>query len=583
MRTEIVELNNDALSVRWLHILRAGIWMLALWLVAAPARAIELAPAPSEPPPPRMVWMISDLHFGVGRVKQDPGTGTWTVGNWHPMEDFRWAPEFAKFLQAIDAKARASNMASDLVILGDFLELWQSTTDDCRHWTAGDPSHWKKDLGCTSAEALARARRVLGAHADALRHLRDFANSGANRLILVPGNHDAALVFEAVAQATVDAVGAKPGRVRVAVEGYWRSADGTLIAEHGHQMEGDVNKFDVLPASCLDDSGKSIPCNATGKVVHLRRSWGEQFVQSYYNQFEERFPIIDNISEEGRGVRLGLAAASIGEIKDATADALKFLATQMSWDQVKQGLGSENQLPIWDLTKIKEMKGAFIIESLPTSDPLRALLATKVDAATRDKIVASMSDDEIRMLCDYRYGLANSNPNEEEAKKKIAGVHPCPAKTESLGGVAASLFSSEYGRHRARLKELREALARLDADKGDFRFYVYGHTHGAHEKILPFEEGDDWRPAMWNTGAWQRVVTPDQLDDIMGQCKIDSKKALRVLRPEHLPPCYSTVEYVMDGSKAQEPALRWWRKSKTGVWSFDAACNDWKPECPNLQ
>lgn len=45
---------------------------------------------------------------------------------------------------------------------------------------------------------------------------------------------------------------------------------------------------------------------------YLRSSWGEQFVQQVYNQYELKYPIIDNITEEMTGVKYAIAKENAG-------------------------------------------------------------------------------------------------------------------------------------------------------------------------------------------------------------------------------------------------------------------------------
>src|SRR5262245_47299771 len=180
----------------------------------------------SQTPPSRFVVIASDLHLGAGKGAN---------GEWLPTEDFRWQDDFASFLRAID---EAGKGATDLVLNGDTFELWQSATDDCRH---RDPA-----LGCTEQETLDRLNRVIAAHTADISALGTFARSGTNRLILVPGDHDAALLLPAVAVLAGESFKA-PGRVQV-TRGYWLSADGAVYAEHGHQIPGDPYSFTNWPA-----------------------------------------------------------------------------------------------------------------------------------------------------------------------------------------------------------------------------------------------------------------------------------------------------------------------------------------------
>src|SRR6185369_14538736 len=130
---------------------------------------------PPAPPAGRLTIVLGDLHMGTGRDAS---------GAWDPREDFRWAKDLAAFLEIIDGQGRG---ATDLVFDGDAFELLQDVRPGCKYDDAG--------LGCTEAEALARFERVLAAHAPEMAALGAFARSGANRVVFVPGDHDAALLF----------------------------------------------------------------------------------------------------------------------------------------------------------------------------------------------------------------------------------------------------------------------------------------------------------------------------------------------------------------------------------------------------
>src|SRR5512139_1302145 len=81
----------------------------------------------------RPIYVISDLHMGVGRANGR---------DWHPLEDFRWPRAFDGFLRQI-RKDHPGGV--DLVIAGDFLELWQHPTVSCEKWP--DP-----ECGCSIEE-----------------------------------------------------------------------------------------------------------------------------------------------------------------------------------------------------------------------------------------------------------------------------------------------------------------------------------------------------------------------------------------------------------------------------------------------
>ena len=230
-------------------------------VLVAGACASATAPAPAvraDAGSPRTIVIISDLHLGVGK---DPATG-----DWHAFEDFRWAPEFTRFLAAVN---KAGSGRTDLVLNGDTFELWQSLRDDCT----------VADVGCSEADARRRIGHVIAQHRDELDALADFARAGENTVTIVPGNHDAALLFPAVAAAVVDALAVPAPRVRVELRGSWISPDGLVYAEHGHQIGHEVNRFEGWPTPFVERGQR-----------FLRRPWGEQFVQAFYNDFERRYP-----------------------------------------------------------------------------------------------------------------------------------------------------------------------------------------------------------------------------------------------------------------------------------------------------
>ena len=61
---------------------------------------------------PRPIVVISDFHMGLGRRAD---------GTWDPKEDFRWTGALRGFLSEL---SRRNSDRTDLVIAGDFLELW---------------------------------------------------------------------------------------------------------------------------------------------------------------------------------------------------------------------------------------------------------------------------------------------------------------------------------------------------------------------------------------------------------------------------------------------------------------------------
>ena len=67
----------------------------------------------------RPIYVISDLHMNVGYGGSEA---------WSPIEDFRWHKALDGFLKRV---ANESPQGVDLVIAGDFLELWQHPSMEC--------------------------------------------------------------------------------------------------------------------------------------------------------------------------------------------------------------------------------------------------------------------------------------------------------------------------------------------------------------------------------------------------------------------------------------------------------------------
>jgi hypothetical protein len=65
--------------------------------------------------------------------------------------------------------------------------------------------------------------------------------------------------------------------------GIWTSNDGRIIAEHGHQIGSDVNRYESWPEIVQRVDG----------IDYVIRPWGERFVQQLFNAEEARYPITD--------------------------------------------------------------------------------------------------------------------------------------------------------------------------------------------------------------------------------------------------------------------------------------------------
>lgn len=481
----------------------------------------------------RLRIFISDTHFGPGKAD----------GHWHNYEDARWAPEFAAFL---DEMNRLGQGKADLILNGDTFELWQSLDpNDCTV-----PAN--KNLGCTQEGALKRLQRVIQFHQPELDAIGKFAKSGDNRVVVVPGNHDAALLFDGVAGAVLKAINA-PDRVRVAFDGYWLSPDSLIYAEHGQQIGKEVNKFDEWPRPFLEYQGKK----------YLQRSWGEQFVQRFYNSFEGKYPIIDNISEESIGVRYGVKAEGSAAIPQDMGRFVLFYLTQISWDQLQSSLGGSEDHPNWDLSAIRAKGSDFLANSVPKDDAVRDAAVDQTTHGTFGLSISDLSDDDIIEICNLRKALADA----DTAQHRTPTVKVCPLAT--LGAITQPLLSSRRKIFQKHFDETYDRLSKANRIERPFQLFVYSHTHKSDSGFHPLA-GSPWDPFVVNTGAWQRTATPEQLTVIQKNHHLDDKNVL-TLQPEDLPPCYPVI-LVAPYQNVPKSKLQFWKR-KDSSWSLGGSCD----------
>ena len=481
----------------------------------------------------RTVAVISDLHLGVG---MDPATR-----QWHPAEDFRWGDALKSFLRQADETGRG---ATDLVIDGDAFELLTSLLPGCR------PENPR--AGCTEAEALARLDRVLAAHAGEVADIGAFAKNRDNRVVFVPGDHDAALLFPSVAARVVAAVAA-PGRVSVPAKGYWLSADGSVYAEHGHQVANDPYRFEAWPE----------PFVRAGGATRLERTWGEALIQDIYDRHESAYPILDNVAEEGGGVKY-LASADPTAITGAQlGPLLKFFLSRHAWQQFRPELdGGDVEPPLWDLAAIRKAGKTFLFESLPADDRLRE----RVERAVKEDGFAvgldELSDAQIVAVCDYRAAVRRSRRRLERSFTQLISAGPpgaeCPRLPDTRGPEFEYFLRSRDAETTAHLAAVRATLAKDGRQTDNLKVVVFGHRHLPDEGFVPVKGAA--APLVLNAGAWQRTVTPFQLNDVATARMWSDADVLRRLTPEDLPACYGVVWI----QPPAVPRFRFWRGN--GTW-----------------
>lgn len=507
---------------------RATTSRTATALAVAFVAGLAVQPASAE----RMLFVISDLHLGVGR---DASTGAWDA-----FEDFRWHDEFVLFLDKLD---EVTGGQADLVLNGDSFELWQSLGGDC------PTIEGNADLGCSEAELRARLARAIDQHRLTLQALRAFEEKNENRVVLVPGNHDAGLLFDSAEADLRQVIG---DDVLIPKTGDWIWND-KVYMEHGHEIGRDVNVMKDWPKPFVRENG----------TTYLVRSWGEQFVQDVFDRYERRYPIVDNISGHEAGIEYMVDQEGAAGTAAGVGRFLHFFFVRTSWDQFKTGLGEGDKVPPWDFEATRAQGPGLLLAMLPPDarwgDAIRA-------ASAQGGLANSMegfTDEELRGLCDTQW-----------ARHLDAGdgrIRNCSPADGDLGAVFGSFLDPDkvMADH---LDKRRQELSERYGDAWDGRFdtFIYSHTHKAERISRPVARnlGGSWDPAVVNTGAWQRVVSESHLEMLRQPGQEDLVSFSHT--PEDLAPCYSVV--LVKEQKTQEPKLLFWTWESQGGWNLRERC-----------
>jgi len=486
--------------------------VFAILIVGTTTAAEECADRPDG----RMSVFISDLHLGVGHQQKGGDV----------LEDFHWSRALKRFLDRIDEIGRGR---TDLVILGDMLELWQHPTEAC----AGSGPDW----GCDLDEIGRIASAVATEHKDDLAEIGRFANRGENKVHLVPGNHDAALLLPSVAKTVLDKTAAADGHLVIDADGIWHSADCRVVAEHGHQMD-EVNSFRDWPYDILDTSRR-----------YLYRPWGELFVQDLYNATEATYPNIDNIVPDGDAVDYYANSLPIG---GTIADIARFVFFNVAHASVRQkiALGATGE-PEWDVPVARTLGHKLFAAALLPSDPWRtrvtsqAELRDALDTLARDGV--KVPDERVRALCDQIERVRSSDAVATDGLENVR----C---NRTLGAYKVKKWLGEYRLVRGRLVTLRQTYSPISV-------YVYAHTHHARAESS-VDVNASTRVAVFNSGAFQRLTDLPTLEQLGAE---DNKTGLDVLKVPltKLPRCYGAVIVEPGQDGTPEGRLRFWYMDET--------------------
>jgi len=477
----------------------------------------------------RSILFISDLHMGLGRLSDN---------GWNPLEDFRWPHALDKFLARI---SRDHHDRVTLVIVGDFLELWQHPSVPCAYSQA---------TPCSVDQMTNVAELAVSAHNNEFRMLGNFANRGENHLSIIPGNHDAALMVPQVWQVLSTALGGREGRIDLVKSGLWTDCDGTVVSEHGHQIGADLNKYPDWPKVVLGDRRT------------MFSPWGEWFVETLFNSTEDKYPMIDNVIPQSNG--LAYYEGDHGAIGSA-AEVARFILLNIfetSIAQKRQVLGPSGRgHEGWNTSRGRSFGYRLFADSLPAASYLRQRMLAENDPHFDElrkafddlaKDQSRLSEEQVRSLCDLLAIRA--------AQSRDARIRSCNEPSMGLA-VQELSFAGDDELIKARLEELMGSAA------PNVRLYVFGHTHQMDNGTTLSVKGENVR--FINDGAFQRLIDERTLDSLIVKhqrpdgLKMSRGEAMRLIPLSELPPCYSFVQVSYRAGNSPSAELHNWKMAET--------------------
>lgn len=386
-------------------------------------------------------FILSDLHLGDGQSH---------------LEDFddSCTESFVNFF------VEAAALGGVKVILnGDFIDFPQIPLEH-----RSEPPH--KFLGTTEAESVERLENAMNGHPEEFEALKLFLSKPRNELLLIAGNHDIDFCWNRVLKLFRRRIGARNTNFHFGMV----YKEPGLYVTHGHQYSHE-NRIDV-------------PINFT--FNRLNSCWGTFFVEQFFNQVEERYPLLDNARPTWK---VALSAILHEEVLVTGEFAANFLIFLKRFGMpLNEYLGTAlfGWKPQTRLRLVRQRD----IESLTASVPLEEL-HERLGALRDDEVFQQAFDATFHELDDQEWTnlLSSSATTDQTLVSLLQETEP--------EAQARDIFS--------KTDSFQKAAKLIAAHHPGTNMVVMGHTHLSMDaKKLTVEDGDK-RVWYLNTGTWTKT------------------------------------------------------------------------------
>ena len=261
------------------------------------------------------------------------------------------------------------------------------------------------------------------------------------------------------------------------------------------------------------------------------------FVQKIFNDVEDDYPLIDNISPESVGAKYRIADQGVAATAKDLGRFVLFNLFETSRSQLAKVLSlNENKPPEWNVALGRAAGHRLVVASLPDGDGFAALIASDSEAgvslqSTLDEQVRALPDEGVKQLCDLA---------------AMSKKYPCIVDLAS--NTMESLLRSERQIVTPHLKMRQETHRKMVN-------FIYGHTHEYQVPWKAVLEGSSVTVA--NTGAFQRVVDEKGFNLRRKDKTLSYSESLRKIMLDDLPACYTFVVIEDEGKPSK--LWRWYQ------------------------